>query len=174
MVFPLLLLLFVLVPIVELALLIRVGQVIGLGLTIGLVLVTGVLGAALARREGLAAARRIREDLAAARPPAESLASTALVLVAGILLITPGMLTDAVGLALLVRPIRHLVAASILRHLHQAGSWHVQTRGTWRPPGPDDPGDPRDPGAGDFGEQVDPRPRRRVDATTTRVKKDRS
>ncbi len=97
-----LLLLFTVVPLVELALLIKVGQHIGAGATIGLVLLTGLGGAALARHEGWRTWIALQRDLAAGRLPGDRIVDALLILVAGILLITPGVLTDVVGLVLLL------------------------------------------------------------------------
>jgi len=90
-------LLFVVVPLVEVYLLIQVGQVIGGWWTVLLLLATGLLGGYLVRREGAKAWRALTEALAAARMPARELADGALVLVGGTLLLTPGFLTDAAG-----------------------------------------------------------------------------
>lgn len=99
-------LLFTLVPLGELWLLLRIGAWIGAGPTIVLVLVTGVAGATLARREGAHAWSSVRAEVAAGRIPGRKLLEALLVLMAGIVLVTPGVLTDAVGLLLLVRPLR--------------------------------------------------------------------
>ncbi len=104
-----LLLLFTLVPLVELALLIVVAQHTSLMFTIALVLVTGVVGAALARYEGLRCWRRVHEEIAAGRLPGDPLIDALMILVAGALLVTPGVLTDLVGFALLAPYFRRLV-----------------------------------------------------------------
>jgi UPF0716 protein FxsA len=96
-----LLALFVFVPIVELALLIRIGQWLGLLPTVLMVVVTGVVGAMLARREGLRTVNRMRQELSGGRFPVGRMLDGALILFAGGLLLTPGVLTDVVGLALL-------------------------------------------------------------------------
>jgi UPF0716 protein FxsA len=96
-----LLALFVFVPIVELALLIRIGQWLGLLPTVLMVVVTGVVGAMLARREGLRTVSRMRQELSGGRFPVGRMLDGALILFAGGLLLTPGVLTDVVGLALL-------------------------------------------------------------------------
>lgn len=101
-----LLLAFTLVPVVELWLLLRIGAWLGPWPTVGLVILTGVVGASLARREGAHAWSAVRDEVAAGRLPGRRLLEALLVLVAGIVLVTPGVLTDAVGLALLVRPVR--------------------------------------------------------------------
>jgi UPF0716 protein FxsA len=110
---------FVIVPVAELALLIRLGQWAGLLPTLLLVVATGVLGAALARREGLRTLLRIRADLRGGRFPMGRLLDGVLILFAGALLLTPGVLTDLVGFALLVPgsrgALKRLVAGRIRR-----------------------------------------------------------
>ncbi|MDT8370039.1 MAG: FxsA family protein [Longimicrobiales bacterium] len=104
-------LLFVLVPLIELALLIKVGQWIGAFPTILLVLFTGLAGAALARREGLRALRRVQSELASGRVPGDALMDGVAILLGGAFLLTPGVLTDLIGLSLLLPPTRGLAKA---------------------------------------------------------------
>ncbi len=104
-----LILLFTLLPLLELTLLLRIGEWLGAGPTIGLVVVTGIVGAWLARREGLRTWAAVRNELAGGRMPGSELVHAALVLVAGVVLVTPGVLTDAAGLLLLIRPVREAV-----------------------------------------------------------------
>lgn len=106
-------LLFTLVPLVELALLIRIGGLIGLGPTLGVVLVTGAAGAWLARREGLRSWLAVQGEMAAGRVPGEELVHGMIILFAGALLVTPGVLTDAVGFSLLLRPLRRRLIARL-------------------------------------------------------------
>lgn len=101
-----LLLLFAGLPLIELALLLRVARLITPLGTLGLVVFTGVLGATLARRQGLKTWRRVQADLAQGRMPASHIVDALLIFVAGVLLVTPGILTDAIGFALLFPPIR--------------------------------------------------------------------
>lgn len=108
-------LLFTLVPLVELLLLLRIGSTIGLAPTLLLVIATGFAGAWLARREGLRSWNAVRDELAAGRLPATELLHSLLILLAGIVLVTPGVLTDLVGLTLLVRPIR----AGLIGRMHR-------------------------------------------------------
>ena len=116
-----LLLLFTLVPLVELYLLIRIGGVIGVVPTIAIVVVTGTLGAALARRQGLGVLRRLQEDLAGGRLPTDALMDGLLILVAGAMLLTPGLITDAAGFLLLVpagrKVVRRALSAAFARRL---------------------------------------------------------
>ena len=100
--FARLLILFTAVPLVELALLIKLGNAIGLWPTIFMVIATGVLGAALARSQGTRVISAIRAEVAGGRPPTESLINGLLVLVGGVVLLTPGLLTDLLGFFLLV------------------------------------------------------------------------
>ena len=115
-------LLFTLVPVLELYLLIAVGGAIGAPATIGLVLATGLLGAVLAKREGMRVLRAWQEAMARGQIPEEGLASSLLVLVGGVLLVTPGVLTDVVGLALLAPPTRRALA----RRLQRRAARHFQ------------------------------------------------
>ena len=114
-----LLLLFTVVPLVELYLLIRLGAVIGVVPTLALVIVTGALGASLARWQGLGVIGRISEDLAQGRLPTDALIDGLLILIAGALLLTPGMITDALGFFLLVPPGRSAVRKAIARRLER-------------------------------------------------------
>ncbi len=93
-------LLFTLIPIVELALLIEVGQRIGTGATLLLVVATGLLGAYLARTQGLAVLRRTQAQLHQGQVPADGLVDGVLILIGGLFLVTPGILTDLVGIGL--------------------------------------------------------------------------
>ncbi len=109
-------LLFTILPVLELALLIKIGRAIAVGPTIGLVIVTGVVGAALAKHQGLRTLRRIQEDLAQGRMPTTELVNGLMILVAGAVLITPGIITDAFGFALLIPPIRALLRRRVVTY----------------------------------------------------------
>lgn len=114
---PLLFLLFTAVPLVDLWLLVRIGGAIGAWPAVALVVLTGVAGAALARAEGARVLGAWRGALEAGRMPEEGIVSGALVLAGGLLLVTPGVVTDAVGLLLLVPPTRRLAARALRRWL---------------------------------------------------------
>ena len=103
-----LILLFTIVPITELALLIRIGQYIGLGYTVGIVILTGVTGAYLAKMQGLIILRRIQQDVNQGVMPADKLFDGVLILCSGILLLTPGFITDIIGFMGLVPWTRNL------------------------------------------------------------------
>lgn len=109
--------LFVTIPLLELALLVLLGEHIGLLPTVALVVLTGILGAALARQQGMATWARFQEATNAGRMPHRELVEGLLVLVAGAVLLTPGLLTDVTGFLLLVPPVRAAVAARITASL---------------------------------------------------------
>ena len=115
-----LLLLFIIVPAVELALLIEVGNRIGTLATLGLIVATGVVGAALARSQGLSVLGQVQRDLAEGRLPAGALVDGAIILVAGALLMTPGILTDALGFLCLLPGFRHLIKRGLWRRFESA------------------------------------------------------
>ena len=114
---PLLVLLFIVVPIVELFVIIQVGEAIGVLPTIALLIADSVLGSVLMRSQGRAAWRRFNEALRAGRVPAREVLDGALVIFGGALLLTPGFISDVLGLLLLVPPTRALVRAVIARRL---------------------------------------------------------
>jgi len=99
-------LLLVAVPIIEIALFIEVGGWLGLWPTIGIVILTAAIGTLLLRSQGLAALGELQRRLAAREDPSVTLAHGAMILVAGILLLTPGFFTDTVGFLLLTPPVR--------------------------------------------------------------------
>jgi len=112
-----LILLFTVVPLLELSLLLRIGGWLGAGPTLGLVLGTGFVGAWLARREGLRAWSAVQEQLARGQVPGRELLDAVLVLLAGVVLITPGILTDAAGFTLMTGRGRNWVAKRIRKRL---------------------------------------------------------
>lgn len=114
-----LLLLFTIVPIVETYLLFLLGTTMGFWPTVGLVLLTGVLGAALAKHEGLKVWRSWSESLAAGKMPSEGILGGVLVLIGGVLLVTPGVLTDITGMLLLIPPSRRFIAKHVRARLEK-------------------------------------------------------
>lgn len=107
-------------PIAEIALLIAIGRQIGLGATVAILLLTGLLGALLARRQGLGVVRRMQSEMAERRVPAAQLIDGALILLAGVLLIVPGVLTDALGFFCLL-PAGRTAIKAWLRKRFEAG-----------------------------------------------------
>ena len=99
---PILLLLFILMPIVEIAVLIQVGSAIGALSTIAIVVLTAILGTVMLRQQGLSTLARARQRLDAGEMPALQLVEGLLLLVGGVLLLTPGFVTDAIGFACLI------------------------------------------------------------------------
>ena len=121
-------LLFTLVPVAELWLLLRVGRVVGPFATLAIVLGTGALGAWLAHREGARSWDRVRRELAAGRLPARELLDALLVFVAGLVLLTPGFLTDAAGFFLLIPVGRAWIRDWILWSVSRSQNVRVETR----------------------------------------------
>lgn len=115
-----LLTLFIVLPIVELAILIQVGQAIGLWPTLGIVVATGFLGATLARRQGLMAWLAIQSELRQGQVPAGALVDGLLILIGGIVLLTPGILTDIFGFALLLPATRNRLKRTFRRRFERA------------------------------------------------------
>lgn len=123
-------LLFVLVPLVELALLVQVGRWTGVWTTVGLVFLTGLLGAGLARAEGLRTLWAFRRDVEEGKLPGQAIQDGLSILVGGALLLTPGFLTDVVGFSLLLPFTRRWLqerARRSLRRMIEDGSVRVVT-----------------------------------------------
>lgn len=132
-----LVLLFTLLPILELYLLIEIGAVIGGFNTILIVLSTGVFGAWLAQQEGLRALQRVQSELNAGRMPTDALVDGVLILVAGVVMLAPGLITDAAGLLLLIPPSRAVVRrwlAERFRRMGPPGGATIIAVDGWREP----------------------------------------
>jgi UPF0716 protein FxsA len=115
---PLLLILFIAVPLVEVALFIQVGGWIGLWPTLAAIVVTAVVGSAVIRHQGFGVAHRARQRLAAGEVPMREGFDGLCLVVAGLLMITPGFFTDAIGGALLLPPVRALVYGRVRDRIH--------------------------------------------------------
>ncbi len=123
-----LLLLFVLVPLVELYLLLQLANVTSAGFTFLVVIVTGILGSALARREGLLAWQKFHAALAEGRMPSQEIQDGLMIVFAAALLLTPGLLTDFLGFTLLIPAGRNLIRRQVLsRFFRGFGSVQVHT-----------------------------------------------
>jgi UPF0716 protein FxsA len=139
---------FILVPIAELYVIIKVGEAIGLVPTLVLLLADAVVGSMLLRHQGRAAWIRFNRALAEGRLPHKEVFDGVLVIMGGALLITPGFLTDILGLILLIPPTRALVRAVsarfVRRRLALGGTWTFGTagRGPRTRPAPDGPSSP--------------------------------
>lgn len=128
---------FTLIPALELYLLVKVGTHIGALATIAIVIGTGMAGAWLARREGASVVLRIREQMNQGIMPAAELMDAACILVAGVLLITPGFLSDLAGIILLIPAARAALRRVLLRWVEaavQRGQIHVARSGGFRRP----------------------------------------
>ena len=126
-------LLFVVVPIIELMLLIELGQFLGLLPTLALVVATGIGGAAMARAEGLRVLFQFQKEVAQGRLPGQTMLDGASVLVGGAFLLTPGVLTDLLGLSLLFPLSRRWIQRWLKKRLEQQvadGSIRVMTMGS--------------------------------------------
>ena len=122
--------LFTLVPLLELYLLIRLGTYVGAVDTIAIVIGTGVAGGLLAKSQGLAVFDRMRAELNQGRLPAESLFDGLLILIAGAMLVTPGLLTDGLGLLLLIPWSRQGIKSWLKRKMQEKiseGEIHIST-----------------------------------------------
>ena len=125
-----LLLLFILLPLVELILLLWLADLTSWQVTVLFVIVTGAVGVWLVRRQGFRTWRRITEEFAAGKLPAEALWDAAMILVAGALLLTPGVLTDLVGLTLLIPPCRRWYRRRIVRWFNAHTTVHYRSSDT--------------------------------------------
>ena len=108
-----LILIFIVVPLMEILLLIEIGSRIGTLNTISIIIITGIMGGYMMRQQGFAILANIRMDLSQGRMPTGELINGALVLVGGIVLLTPGFFTDAVGFVLLIPGSRAFVRKKI-------------------------------------------------------------
>ncbi|KZW99630.1 F exclusion suppressor [Pseudoalteromonas luteoviolacea] len=112
--FKVLFLLFIVVPIVEIALLIQISDVIGGFATIALVIATAILGAKLVKQQGLGAYSNVQRQMASGQLPGQDLFTGLCVIIAGVFLMTPGIMTDALGFMLLTPMIRQKIAKTLI------------------------------------------------------------
>lgn len=125
----LILLAFIMVPIAEIAVFIKAGDLIGLWPTIAAVVLTAIIGTAMLRHQGLATLVRLRATMDRGELPVRELFDGACLLLAGALLLTPGFLTDAVGFLLLVPPVRALAGATLWHRMQRSGNFSVHVGG---------------------------------------------
>ena len=111
---PVLFVLFLLVPLAELYVIVVVAHSLGLGNTLGVLVLVSLVGAAIVKRQGTGALARIREALARHELPSAHIADGGLILLAGALLLVPGFITDALGLLLLLPPVRAAACRVVL------------------------------------------------------------
>ncbi len=130
---------FVAVPILEISLFIQVGGAIGLWPTLAIVILTALAGTTLMRRQGLMTLNRLQSTLTDGGNPADPMVQGAMILVAGVLLLTPGFFTDTVGFLLLVPPVRRVIIKWAATRLVSGGiSFGSQGTATGQQPGSGD------------------------------------
>ena len=134
------LLAFILVPLAEIAVFIEIGGLIGLWPTLAVVVLTAIVGTGLLRAQGLATMMRARASVERGEMPVTEVFDGACLLVAGALLLTPGFVTDTVGLLLFVPGVRHALRRALWRHMQSSGQVHIWVGGKSRP-GPRRPND---------------------------------
>lgn len=141
---PLLVLVFIVMPVAELYVIIKVGGAIGILPTLALLVLDSFVGAALLRSQGRSAWMRFNQALAAGRVPAREVFDGAMIILGGAFLITPGFITDAIGLLLLVPPTRAMFRALVARLARRRYAFAVRTVRSGGPtqptPGPTGPG----------------------------------
>lgn len=130
--FPILLLLFICVPIIEIGLFIQLGGFLGLWPTIGLVLVTAFVGASLVRSQGIATLMSVQGRLQQGEMPAQQILEGVMLAVAGVLLLTPGFMTDAFGMLVLLPAPRAKIAKELMKRvkfntMSSGGGFHAQS-----------------------------------------------
>jgi UPF0716 protein FxsA len=146
-----LLLLFIVVPIVEIYVIIQVGQAIGALWTIALLIADSIIGARLLAWQGRSAWRRFQDALAAGRMPHREIFDGVMIVIGGTLLLTPGFVTDVFGLLLLLPPTRAVIRRILVRSIQRRGALarvvvHTATVRRPVPPNADDPGRRLPPG----------------------------
>lgn len=119
-----LLALFIIVPVIEIAVLIKIGELIGVGMTIGIVIITGVLGVLLAKHQGFVVMEEFSSCVNYGYMPGNSIIEGILILIGAAVLLTPGLITDIAGFLLLIpfsrKFIRELLKRS-LKHYYESG-----------------------------------------------------
>lgn len=117
--------LFIIVPIIEITVLMQVGELIGAWPTVAIVIISAWLGAKYVRQQGLATLQSVQTKMAQGELPSGEIVTGLMLLVAGVLLVTPGFVTDAFGLLLLVPKIRQLLASVVQKQLktHQGNGF---------------------------------------------------
>lgn len=133
-IFPLGLALFILVPLIEIYLIIKVGSHIGALNTVLLIIITAVIGVALLRIQGLSTMMRFQQQLQQGELPATTMLEGMMLFMAGALLLTPGFFTDSIGFLLLLPPVRKAIALWLL----ERSGWIMQMGGTVHRQHPDE------------------------------------
>ncbi|QYJ97132.1 FxsA family protein [Shewanella alkalitolerans] len=128
--FFILLIIFVLIPVIELNVLIRVGETLGSWTTVGLVIFTAVVGVSLVRSQGIHTLMQVQQKLARGEAPGQEIVEGMMLAMAGLLLLIPGFVTDFIGLLLLTPLTRAPIAAFLYKRMQvkvsQQGGFHGQ------------------------------------------------
>lgn len=132
--------LFVIMPFVELALLIKLGNVLGFWPTIAIVLFSAIVGAYVLHSQGLATMHRVSQSIRSGEPPIMPVVDGFFIAIAGAFLLTPGLITDCLGLSLLVPQVRRAVARWAFGRVVQSGSFKIHTYTTGGAPSGSHPG----------------------------------
>ena len=122
--FQLLFVLFIIIPIIEITVIMQVGALLGIWPTIAIVILSAWLGAKYVRQQGLATLQSVQTRMAQGEMPSEEIVTGLMLLVAGVLLVTPGFVTDIFGLSLLVPAVRTAIANQVQKHIkvNQSGA----------------------------------------------------
>jgi len=136
---PFVLLALIAIPLLEIAVFIWVGGIIGIGWTLAGILITAIAGSLLIRHQGLRVLAEARAQAADHRPPVKAIFDGVCLLVAGALLLTPGFVTDTLGFMLLVPPLREVLGRVIWRWLERSGRVSVTIDGRHNNGGPHQP-----------------------------------
>lgn len=130
--FRILFILFLLIPLIEIAILIEIGKVFGAAYTIVLVIGTAALGAALFRQQGLSTLAKVQMSMHEGNLPATELIEGLMLLIAGALLLTPGFFTDVFGFLVLIPPLRNKIAQTLLINFLQSHIVNVRQKDSGR------------------------------------------
>lgn len=115
--FRLLFVLFIVIPIIEIAVLMQVGEILGLWPTIAIVIISAWLGAKYVRQQGLSTLNSVQTKMAQGQAPSDEIVTGLMLLVAGVFLVTPGFVTDIFGLSLLIPSVRNVIVSSVKSQL---------------------------------------------------------
>ena len=128
--FKLFLILFITIPLVEIAILIKIGSIIGAGYTIALVIGTAFLGVSLLRIQGISTLAKVQANISRGQLPATELIEGLILLISGALLLTPGFFTDTIGFLMLVPTLRQRLAETFFVNFmkNRINIKHTQTR----------------------------------------------
>ena len=116
--FRVLFVLFIIIPIIEISVLMQVGELLGMWPTIAIVILSAWIGAKYVRQQGLATMQSVQAKMAQGEMPSSEIVTGLMLLVAGVLLVTPGFVTDIFGLSLLIPSVRQVIATYVQKHIN--------------------------------------------------------